>query len=393
LKLLIFTQYFFPISGGVQTIVFELASGLKQWNEDHPGEPPFEVTVVTRTCERTSDEQWPFSLVRCPSVRQLFEMIRQSDVIHVAGPALLPMLIGLLLQKRVIVEHHGYQSICPNGILLFGPDRKACPGHFMSRRYQMCVRCNSKDMGWVGSLLAVALTFPRRLLSKAVSANIAVTNHVARRVALPHTKTVLHGVRDSSGTSLSYSERETQFGYIGRLVQEKGLSLLLNVARRLKDDDFPFHLTLVGDGPLRNQLQEESARLGIQPRVTFTGDLAGSELEQAVRPLKILVMPSLWEETAGLAAMEQMMRGGTVIASDTGGLREVVGDAGLTFTAGDSDALYERLRQVIEIPSLATSLGVEARNRATRLFSRQHMIEAHVSVYRQAFQTQRQQTA
>lgn len=394
MKLLIYTQYFFPISGGVQSVVFELASGLKEWNKDHPDEAQFEVTIVTQTGEKgANEESWPFSLVRRPAFRRLVKLIRSSDVIHLAGPALLPMLIGFLLGKRMIVEHHGYQSICPNGLLLFAPNRKPCPGHFMSRRYQMCMRCNSKDMGWVGSLHAVALTFPRRLLSKAVAANIAVTNHVAQRVALPRTRTVLHGIRDSGCRYSPHSEKETQFGYIGRLVQEKGLSLLLDAARRLKDDDFPFHLTFVGDGPLRSQLQEDSARLGIEPRVTFTGDLAGSELEQAVRPLEVLVMPSLWEETAGLAAIEQMMRGGAVIASDIGGLSEVVGDVGLRFSAGDGDALYGKLREVIEIPSLVTSLGAKARNRAIKLFSRQHMIEAHVSIYKQALQPQEPHTA
>ena len=49
--------------------------------------------------------------------------------------------------------------------------------------------------------------------------------------------------------------------------------------------------------------------------------------------MRVVVMPSQWEETAGLAAIEQMMRGGVVIASDIGGLGEVVSEAGLRYKA------------------------------------------------------------
>ena len=68
-------------------------------------------------------------------------------------------------------------------------------------------------------------------------------------------------------------------------------------------------------------------------------------------------MPSEWEETAGLAAIEQMMRAGVVVAANIGGLSEIVGDAGLTFPAKDSAALAARLQQIYQNPSLLTSLG------------------------------------
>src|SRR2546427_4824649 len=56
---------------------------------------------------------------------------------------------------------------------------------------------------------------------------------------------------------------------------------------------------------------------------------------------------SVWEETAGLAAIEQMMRGRLVIASKTGGLAELVDDASLTFPAGDSQALAQSMQKVL----------------------------------------------
>lgn len=384
MKVLIYTEYFFPISGGVQTNVFELACGLTEWPRTHPGDGDFNVTIVTRTREETpNDKSWPFSLVRRPMLRHLFELVRGADVIHIAGPALMPMALSVLLRKPAIVEHHGYQALCPNGVLLLG-DRTVCPGHFMAGRYWKCARCNANDMGWAGSFRSLALMAPRRLLSKLMSANIAITEHVARRLALPRTRTILYGIRDPGCTRLAQNGNEFQIGYVGRLVQEKGVPVLLHAAKCLIDDGVRFHLTIVGDGPLRQRLESETRELGLGEHVTFTGDLSGQELEKAVRPLQTVVMPSVWEETAGLTAIEQMMRGGVVIAADIGGLSEIVGDSGLKFAPGDEQDLYLRLREIVDKPDLVSSLGGRARTQAIKLHSRDGMIQSHIAVYEQA---------
>jgi FkbM family methyltransferase len=291
------------------------------------------------------------------------------------------MAIGLALRKPVVIEHHGYQAMCPNGILLLGTGRSVCPGHFMAGHYLQCLRCNSGDMGWLESLRSLVLQFPRRWLCKLASANVAITDHVRRRIALPRTQTVLYGIRDPGCTREPQDGNVVEIGYVGRLVQEKGLPVLLNAAKQLQDEGRSFHLTLVGDGPLRKQLEDESQHLGVASRVKFTGELAGADLDRAVRPLQVVVMPSLCEETAGLSAIEQMMRGGVVVASDIGGLTEVLGDAGLKFTPGDSHALCARLRELLEKPSLAASLSSAARERASKVFKLQTMIEAYVALY------------
>lgn len=381
MKIVIYSEYFFPISGGVQTNIFELACGLIARPENHDTNP-IDVTLVTRTRETTSsDASWPFHLVRRPGFRGLVRLLRSADVVHIAGPAILPMAIGFALGKPVVVAHHGYQAMCPNGILLQGGDRMVCPGHFMAGHYRKCLRCNSGDMGWLGSLRTLVLQFPRRWLCKRASANLAVTGHVARRVALPRTEIILHGIRDCGRSPLEQNGRGIEIGYVGRLVHEKGLPVLLKAAKRLHDDGLVFRLTIVGDGPLRGQLERDSRELGLAPLIKFTGELAGLELESAVRPLQVLVMPSLWEETAGLAAIEQMMRGGVVVASDIGGLAEVVGDAGLKFTPGDSDSLYIRLRELLERPSVAALLSSAARERAAKNFNVERMVELHVALY------------
>ena len=133
---------------------------------------------------------------------------------------------------------------------------------------------------------------------------------------------------------------------------------------------FSFHLALIGDGAERETLEREARRLGLQDRITFMGYLSGAAFEEAVRALRVVVMPSQWEETAGLAVMEKMMRGGLVVVADIGGLSEVVGDAGLKFAPGDVETLYSQLRLVLENPSIVATVRSAARARALKHFNR-----------------------
>ena len=98
--------------GGVESITMTLAEGLANWPKTH-GETPVEVTVATNTpAGAMDDSRLPFRVIRKPNLRVLVSLIRSADIVHLAGPTLLPLLLGYLLWKTVVVEHHGYQSVC-----------------------------------------------------------------------------------------------------------------------------------------------------------------------------------------------------------------------------------------------------------------------------------------
>jgi glycogen synthase len=385
MKLLIYARDWAPSVGGVQTIVKTLADGLADWSSKH-SEEAIEVTLLTQTAAGSmNDSQLPYRVIRKPGFMDFFREIRRADVVHLAGPTLVPLIIGYLLRKPTIVEHHVYQSICPNGLLLFEPDHSVCPGHFMAGRYGKCVECNTQNLGKLGSLRSLLLTFPRRWLCGRVARNIAVTNHVAMRIALPQTLTIYHGTPDSGVRPASGSPNNgsaLRIGYVGRLVQEKGLPVLLEAAKQLDESGVAFHLTFVGDGPEGAKLRGLSTELGLDGRVTFTGDLRGADLGEALRAIQVVVMPSEWEETAGLAAIEQMMARGAVIVADIGGLTEVVGNTGLKFAPGNVDALYACLKTADENRKKLEELGSMARTRALNEFSARRFITQHASLYR-----------
>ncbi len=118
MKLLLYSHYFASSIGGVETIVMSLARGLADLRAEN-GAREFEITLVTQTPrEDFDDSALPFPVVRQPGFWRLMRLMRGADVVHLAGPALGPLALGLLWRKPVVIEHHGFQVICPTGQLL-----------------------------------------------------------------------------------------------------------------------------------------------------------------------------------------------------------------------------------------------------------------------------------
>jgi glycogen synthase len=389
MKLLLYSHSFAPNVGGVETVVMSLARGLAELRTVN-NRPLFDLTVATETPAGDFDDtSLPFTVVRHPGVLALRRLIGDADVIHLAGPVLLPLFLATLARKPVALEHHGYQAICPNGLLLHQPDGSICPGHFQAGHYGKCVSCQASQMSWFRSLMNVLLMFPRNALARRASRNLAITTHVLERHDLPRSQVIYYGIDDSSelpapaDQALPSPLKKVTFAFVGRLVPEKGLPVLLAATTILHREGFDFAVLLVGDGPERQRLETTIAQTGLTDVVHITGFLRGAALTQMLSGAGVVVMPSVWEETAGLAAIEHMMRGRLVIASKIGGLGEVVGDAGITCRAGDPEDLARCMKDVLQNPANIAALGHHARERAKSLFLRERMIADHRRVYQE----------
>jgi glycogen(starch) synthase len=381
MRVLIYTHAFAPKAGGVETYVMLLAQGLARDSAKND----VQVTVVTPTPVGTWDDgALPFRVVRQPTVAALGAMIRKADAIHLAGPTLLPMVLGMLFRKPVVVEHDGYQACCPNGLLFDERTKTVCLGQFMADRYRECLGCNAANEGFWKSLRLLLLTFPRRWLCARMAANIAPSSHVARRVALPRTININHGVAGSKCHPRCADPKQTlpfQFAYVGRLVREKGVPVLLSAARKLAQRGCDFRLTIIGDGPEKLNLERTAYSYGLQTRVVFAGARHGEALQEILREMPVAIMPSVWEDVAPLAAAEHMMDGRLLIASDIGGLGEMVDGSGLKFAAGDAQALASCMQRVLDEPGLAETLGEKARHHALQFFAQDRMVAEHLAVY------------
>jgi len=387
-RLVIYSHFFAPGIGGVEKQVLSLAQGLAR--ETSPPEAAnFEVTVVTSTPDKNNDFVDPsFKVVRCPNFRQLWRLLQRAELVHLAGPSLLPLAMALLLRKPTVIEHHGYQAICPNGILIHQPERSLCPGHFQAKRYGKCLGCLGSEMSFGASVKQLLLMGPRFLLAKCATANIAITQHVLDRHRLPSSQLIYYGIEKNQGQVICATPEPARpakfrFAFVGRFVPEKGIAVLLEAASILMAQGMAFEVRLLGDGPQRKEVEALIDKYQLAEYAYVAGYIApGKPMADAMAEVDAVIVPSVWEEAAGFSAIEQMKDGRLVIASAIGGLAEIVGDGGLLFPAGDSAALADLMKRVVLDAPLAKEIGERGRRRAMELFQRERMIRDHAELYR-----------
>lgn len=140
-------------------------------------------------------------------------------------------------------------------------------------------------------------------------------------------------------TRASHPEADIIVGYIGRLVPEKGIDLLLHALRI----DPRLRLRIAGSGPLAESLPARASQIGVAERVDLVGPVAPDAVAAFYRSLDVLAVPSLstaqWTEQFGRVAIEAMACGIPVVSSDAGALPDVVGGAGIVVPQNDAPAL------------------------------------------------------
>jgi glycosyltransferase involved in cell wall biosynthesis len=167
--------------------------------------------------------------------------------------------------------------------------------------------------------------------------------------------------------------RDGEVAFIGRLVSEKGLWPLLEAFERQRAAR---SLVLIGEGPLQEDIAAHLRLSPIRDRVRLRGYVPPEELREALAGASLVVLPSIWPEPLGLVALEALACGLPVIASDIGGIPEVIvhGVNGALVPHGDADelaraldrvlgddAMYERLRQGVRTLPVPTYRDVARR--------------------------------
>jgi len=382
MKLLIYSHFFPPSVGGVETIVLALARGLAELSTADSSKI-FDLTVVTLTPGGSyPDDTLPFKVVRQPTAAQRRDWIRWADVVHVAGASLAPIAWSLILRRPVVVEHHAFQTICPTGQLFQEPQNVPCPGHFMAGRYSNCLHCSQTPQP-VRSFKLWLLTFVRRFLCGRVELNIAPTAWLASLLHLPRTEVIPHGLESKEAVlPVSWQRRPAVILFIGRLVSTKGVGVLLAAAKLLLEQGQAFKLFIIGDGPERAALENQARTAALSAQVKFLGSLSAQEIEQHFSGASVVVVPSLAGEVFGLVVAENMLRGIPLVASDLGSFSEVLGESGRVFARGDAVSLAKQISEVLGNPTSAMAVAAAARHRVLDFFPLRRMIEAHAAAYR-----------
>ena len=151
-------------------------------------------------------------------------------------------------------------------------------------------------------------------------------------------------------------------GYVGRLLQMKGIDTLLKAVAHLISHDatYSYKLLIVGQGEDKLSFQKTAETLGISERIVWIDAVPPEEVAAYINCMDTLVLPSRttagWVEFFGRVLIEGMACEVPVIGSDSGEIPHVIDDAGLVFPEDDTDALAEQIHRIAHDASLRKDL-------------------------------------
>ncbi len=163
---------------------------------------------------------------------------------------------------------------------------------------------------------------------------------------------------------------------VGRLIEKKGFSDLIKACAILRDNDVDFHCTIIGDGPLLGELQNQINQCSLEGSVEIAGPQPQELLIGMVRQASVAVLPCVVSESGdrdGLPTvlLEAMALALPVVTTSVSGGPEIVahGETGLIVEPGDPEALAASIETLLENPAIALRMGAAGRKRAESLFS------------------------
>ena len=193
--------------------------------------------------------------------------------------------------------------------------------------------------------------------------------------------TIWNGMPDTQSRArpISGSHRAIRLLMAARFAVQKDHASLLQA---LAGIETPWQLTLAGEGPQKAEMEQLSRTLGLQDRVIFTGDT--DQVEALLAASDIFVLSSM-HESLPLSIIEAMRAGLPVIATDVGGVSELVTDGvtGYLVPRSDVGLLTERLRELITSEATRSHMGRLGRIRYERDFKVETMAGAVLSLYRE----------
>jgi glycosyltransferase involved in cell wall biosynthesis len=166
---------------------------------------------------------------------------------------------------------------------------------------------------------------------------------------------------------------------VGRLHDAKDYPNLFHALTHLPVNGLTYQMCIAGDGPLRGNLEALAVKLGIADRVRFLG--VRSDIPDLMSAADVFVLPSAWEGF-GLVVAEAMACERVVVATDCGGVREVLGEAGYLVKTKDSKALAQALQTALQLPAIeSATLGRAARQRVIEKYSLDSAVAKWLQLY------------
>jgi len=171
---------------------------------------------------------------------------------------------------------------------------------------------------------------------------------------------------------------------VASLFAHKGHKFLLSAISTLVGQYPDLQLWIVGQGPLENDLKEQTQALKIGDHITFWGER--TDVFDLLKQSQIFILPSL-REGMPISLLEAMSMGKAIVASDVGGVSELIEDgvSGFLIPAKNSDAMAEKISLLLGSEKIQKEMGQEARRRFEEKFTSKRMVDKFENLYRKLF--------
>lgn len=311
---------------------------------------------------------------------------RRPDVVHFQAGYLLgiaPLRVAHRHKLPTVLTLHDYWFICPRHTLLRSDGTLCDP---IPADPIGCAWCRFAERDKVrkinlysGGLLeyamrGVGLEKQRelyadrrcRLVAAIHWADVVISpsKFLARRVrdtlgaGAPEIKVLRYGLDLSRFAHLKRAPSpKVRVGYVGQIAPHKGVHLLCEAFRRLRNDDVELHI--YGNLNAFPDYADRLRQVGEgDPRIRFHGFCSNKEVPQVLANFDVVVVPSVWFENSPVIILEALAAGTPVITSNIGGMAELVTHEtdGLHFSVGDADDLARQLKRLLDDPSLLRQL-------------------------------------
>jgi glycosyltransferase involved in cell wall biosynthesis len=231
--------------------------------------------------------------------------------------------------------------------------------------------------------------FLSRFTNKVICCSESVKRFVSEREGIPEDKLMVlyNGVPEPElldtpdiatlKKELGIPEGFRVIGCVASLAPHKGHRYLLEAFKKIDNA----YLLLIGDGSLRGELEKMASNYGISERVIFAG--YKKDVTPYIQLMDIVVLPSSEREGLGISIIEAMALSKPVVATNIGGIPELVEDGrtGILVKPKDSDALTEAINRLLKSPELMRKLSVNGRKRYLKIFTLNQMIEKIEELY------------
>ena len=365
MKILYFTPLFFPNIGGMETLAMNALPRLQ--------EKGYQFTILTSLSSQAStpfDEFEGIPIYRLPMINSL----QQHDL-----KAMIKTRQNVAKIKREFkpdLIHINFGGI-PVGYFHISTLHANPAPTLMTIHTSIKHMAVDKD-ALVGKLLRIADWITT--VSQAMREDI-----ISRMPSVSPQLSMIHnGVPTPSLAPLPLNFDAPTLLCFGRIVSEKGFDLAIDALVHLIPEFPTIMLIIAGTGPELTTLKAQAKELGIKEHVIFTGRVKPQSMPALINQVTVVIIPSRWREPFGLVAIEAALMARPVIATNVGGLSEVIfdGRTGILVEKDNSAALANAIQYLLNQPTLASKMGLTGKENAEKNFS----MNAYINTYDKLYQ-------